>query len=289
MNSPTAKQASAQAEVAPPLIVSANKTTTGQYSGEAQRALPNTSAAPQRPALIEAEVDIVAVHLWPRRDGSGCFKALVLAHPDYQEAVCFSGELPFVPEPGQKVRIRGRQDAYRGKSQIIFWARDIAQVAQAADNPDLVSKEATVGRVTSQSGGRAWKAFSISSGGYESASGDIPFGIHDGQRLRLQGFKGLYREKPQLLVCRAQPLGVEYVDDRRRIFTQNKIPPRYVDDLVAALGSDFAARVSADPDLISSALARTKTATRAKIKEACARIEAQDVFEPSQRNSRRSS
>jgi len=125
---------------------------------------------------------------------------------------------------------------------------------------------------------RTWKAFRISSGGYESASGDIPFDIHDGQRVRLRGFKGAYLGRPQLLVIQAEPLGVKYADDRRRIFSEFKIPGDHCGRLEAALGSDFAARVSADPDLIGSALPRTKTATRAKIKEACARIEAQDAF-----------
>ena len=71
---------------------------------------------------------------------------------------------------------------------------------------------------------------------------------------------------------------VEYADDRRRIFAQNKIPPRYFDCLVAALGSDFPARISADADLIGFGAAKNKTATRAKIADACARIEAQDAF-----------
>jgi hypothetical protein len=220
----------------------------------------------------------VAARLYPRRDGLGYVRALVLAHPEYQQAVCFSGEFPFAVEPGQRVRIRGRPGGYRGKSQIKFEARDIALIAQAADNPDLVSIEATVGRVSIQTPEQAWKAFRISRAGYESASGEIPFGIHDGQRLRLEGFKGVYNDKPQLLVCRAEPLGVEYADDRRRIFSEFKIPGDYCDRLDAALGSDFAARVIADPELIGSTLRRTRTATRARIKEACARIEVQDAF-----------
>ena len=73
-------------------------------------------------------------------------------------------------------------------------------------------------------------------GGFESASGEIPFDVHDGQRLRLRGFKGVYNGKPQLLVVQAEPLPVEYADDRRRIFGQNKIPARYFDDLIATLG-----------------------------------------------------
>ncbi len=84
--------------------------------------------------------------------------------------------------------------------------------------------------------------------------------------------------KPQLLVIHAEPLGVEYADDRRRIFAQNKIPPRYFDCLVAALGADFAARLSAEPALISSALPKIKPAMRAKIADACVRIDAQDAF-----------
>ena len=102
------------------------------------------------------------------------------------------------------------------------------------------------GAYPSQNAGRTWKAFKISAGGYESASGEIPFDVHDGQRLRLRGFKGVYNGKPQLLVVHAEPLPVEYADDRRRIFGQNKIPARYFDDLVATLGSDFAARISAE-------------------------------------------
>ena len=218
------------------------------------------------------------MHVRARRDGSLHVTALTVAHPEFREAVCFSGEFPFAPAPGQKVRLRGRPSDYKGKRQIIFEPRDITLLTQAADNPDLISIDATVGRVSAQSSDRAWKAFRISSGGYESASGDIPFGIHDGQRLRLKGFPGVYRGKPQLLVTHAVPLDPLYADDRRRIFTQNKIPPRYVDGLAAALGSDFAARVKAEPGLIGSALPRTKTATRAKILEACARVQAQDAF-----------
>ncbi len=208
---------------------------------------------------------------------------LTVAHPEFREAVCFSSELPFAVQPGQKLRLLGRRTAYQGKPQIIFQASDIALLAEAADNPDLVSVEVTVGRVSMQSPSRTWKAFRISSGGYESASGDIPVDLHDGQRLRLRGFKGAYLGRPQLLVIHAEPLDPGYADDRRLIFAQRKIRPRYVDDLVAALGSGFAARVSAEPDLIGSALPRTRTATRAKIKEACARIEAQDAFAASLR------
>ena len=61
--------------------------------------------------------------------------------------------------------------------------------------------------------------------------------------------RALYLGKPQLLVIHAEPLGVEYADDRRRIYTQKKIPPRYFDRLVAALGRDFAALVTADTRL----------------------------------------
>ena len=84
--------------------------------------------------------------------------------------------------------------------------------------------------------------------------------------------------KPQLLVLHAEPLGVEYADDRRRIFTQNKIPPRYFDCFVAVLGSDFATRLRAEPALISSVLPKIKPTMRAKIADACVRIEAQDAF-----------
>jgi AAA domain/UvrD-like helicase C-terminal domain len=270
-------QTSSQARIAPDPKLPALEHGPSLVASEAQRASLSTSA------LLEAVVNIVAARLYPRRDGLGYVRALVLAHPEYHQAVCLSDEFPFAVEPGQKVRIRGRPGKYRGKSQIKFEARDIALVAQAADNPDLVCIEATVGRVSIQTPEQAWKAFRMSSGGYESASGDIPFGIHDGQRLRLQGFKSVYNDKPQLLVCRAEPLGVEYADDRRRIFSEFKIPGDYCDRLDAALGPDFAARVIADPELIGSTLRRTRTATRAKIKEACARIEAQNAFAASLR------
>ena len=143
---------------------------------------------------------------------------------------------------------------------------------------DLITLDATVARISVQSPGRPWKAFRISCRGFEGAAGNIAFDIHDGQRLRLRGFKGAYVGKPQLLVLHAEPLGVEYADDRRRIFTQNKIPPRYFDCLVAVLGSDFATRLRAEPALISSVLPKIKPTMRAKIADACVRIEAQDAF-----------
>lgn len=283
MSLDTAKQTSAQATIAPVPGVSAEKRTQSQVASAPWQAPLNTSGL-LRSRLIEVDLDIVAVHLRPRRDGTaGHVTVLTVGHPEFREAVCFSSELPFAVQPGQKLRLLGRRAVYQRKPQIRFQASDIALLAKAADNPDLVSVEVTVGRVSMQSPSRTWKAFRISSGGYESASGDISFDIHDGQRLRLQGFKGAYNSRPQLLVTHAEPLDPDYADDRRRIFTQHKIPPRYVDDLVAALGSDFAARVIADADLIGSALPRTKTATRAKIKEACARIEAQDAFAASLR------
>jgi hypothetical protein len=273
----TAKQTAAQAKSASASSFSANKYDPSRDVSEPSQP-PLNSDNNRRSGLIEVDLDILAAHRRPRRNGSGCFSVLTVAHPEYREAVCFSAELPFAVAAGQKVRILGRRDEYQGKPQIILQAWDISLVAQAADNPDLVSVEVTVGRISMQSPSRTWKAFTISSGGFESASGDISFDIHDGQRLRLHGFKGAYKGRPQLLVTHAEPLDPDYADDRRRIFTQHKIQPRYADDLVATLGSDFAARVIEDPELIDSALPRTKTATRVKVREACARIEAQDAF-----------
>ncbi len=226
----------------------------------------------------EANLDILAARLKPRRNGSGCFTVLTVAHSEYRQAVCYSDQLPFVVAAGQKVRVLGRRAEYQGKPQIIFQARDIQLVSEAAGNSDLMSIDATIGRIYVQKPDRTWKAFSISCCGFKSAAGDITFDIHDGQRLRLRGFKGAYKGKPQLLVTHPEPLGVEYADDRRRIFTQSKIPSSYYDRLVVALGSEFAARVSVNPDLIASALPRTKPAVREKIADACVRIEAQDAF-----------
>jgi exodeoxyribonuclease V alpha subunit len=228
--------------------------------------------------LIEADLDIQAVHLRPRRNGLGRFIVLVLANSEYQEAVCYSEKLPFTIAAGQKVRVRGRRGEYQGKSQIIFQVGDIQLVSELADNVDLITIDATVARISVQNPCRAWKAFRISRGGFEGAAGNIAFDIHDGQRLRLRGFKGAYRDKPQLLVIHAEPLEVEYADDRRRIFAQNKIPPRYFDRLVAGLGTDFAAPLSVQPTLISSVLPKIKPATYAKIADACVRIEAQGAF-----------
>jgi hypothetical protein len=178
-----------------------------------------------RPDLIEAELDILGVHLRPCRNGPGRFIVLVLANSDYQEAVCYSEKLLFMITWGQKVRVVGRRGEYQGKPQIIFQPRDIQLVSEPADNADLITIDATIGRISVQNPDRAWKAFRISCSGFESAAGDIDFDIHDGQRLRLRGFKGAYIGKPQLLVIHAEPLGVEYADDRRRIFAQNKIHP----------------------------------------------------------------
>jgi AAA domain/UvrD-like helicase C-terminal domain len=228
--------------------------------------------------LIEADLDILSVHLRPRRNGLGRFIVLVLANPYYQEAVCYSEKLPFKVVAGQKVRVRGRRGEYRGKSQITFQAGDIQLVSEPADNVDLITIDATVGRVSVQNLGRLWKAFRISSRGFEGAAGNIAFDIHDGQRLRLCGFKGAYLGKPQLIVVHAEPLEVEYADDRRRIFAQNNVPPRYFDRLVAGLGADFAARLNVEPTLISGVLPKIKPATYAKIADACVRIEAQDAF-----------
>jgi hypothetical protein len=189
-----------------------------------------------------------------------------------------SEKLPFTIAAGQKVRVRGRRGEYQGKSQIIFQVGDIQLVSELADNVDLITIDATVARISVQNPCRAWKAFRISRGGFEGVAGNIAFDIHDGQRLRLRGFKGAYRDKPQLLVIHAEPLGVEDADDRRRIFARINIPPRYFDRLVAALGADFAARVSVEPALISSELPKIKPAMCAKIADACVRIEAQDAF-----------
>jgi hypothetical protein len=178
----------------------------------------------------------------------------------------------------QKVRVVGRRGEYQGKPQIIFQPRDIQLVSEPADNADLITIDATIGRISVQNPDRAWKAFRISCSGFESAAGDIDFDIHDGQRLRLRGFKGAYIGKPQLLVIHAEPLGVEYADDRRRIFAQNKIPSRYFDRFVAALGADFTTRLATEPALISSIFPKVKPAMCAKIADACARIEAQGAF-----------
>jgi exodeoxyribonuclease V alpha subunit len=228
-----------------------------------------------RPDLIEANLDILAVQLRLRRNGLGRFIVLVLANSEYQEALCYSEKLPFTIAAGQRVRVRGRRGEYRDKSQIVFRAADIQLVSEPADNVDLITIDVTVNRVSVQSPGRTWKAFRISCGGFEGAAGDIAFGIHDGQRLRLRGFKGAYLGKPQLLVVHAEPLEVEYADDRRRIFAKNNIPPRYFDRLVAGLGADFAARLSVEPTLINSVLPKIKQATYAKIADACVHIEAQ--------------
>jgi AAA domain/UvrD-like helicase C-terminal domain len=272
----TARQAIAPSESALASSVSAGKhDPTRDVSGPWQ---PPSSDSNQRPALTEICLDIVAVRLVQRRDGLGCFTVLSVAHPEYREAVCYSAQLPFSVAPGQKLQVRGRRADYQGKPQIIFNARDIQLVSEPADNPDLVSIEVTVGRVSAQNLSRTWKAFRVSAGVCESASGDIPFSIHAGQRLRLRGFKGVHNGKPQLLVVQAEPLPVEYADDRRRIFAQSKIPPRYFDCLVAAFGPDFPTRLGANSDLIAAALPRIRSPMRAKIADACARIEAQHAF-----------
>jgi AAA domain len=232
----------------------------------------------RQPEVVDGTFNVLAVGLKPRRNGSGHFIVVWLANSEYQEAVCYSEKLPFPIAAGQKARVHGSRGEYRGKSQIIFQAGDIELVSKPADNMDLITIDVTVGRVSVQSPGRAWKAFRISCGGFESAAGNIAFDIHDGQRLRLRGFEGAYLGKPQLLVVHAEPLEVEYADDRRRIFAQHNIPPRYFDRLVAGLGADFAARLSVEPTLISSVLPKIKPATCAKIAEACVRVEAQDAF-----------
>jgi AAA domain/UvrD-like helicase C-terminal domain len=273
----TAKDTAAQAQSAfIPAFSAGKRDPSEDLSGSSQP--PQNSDYRQHPNLIAAELNILAARQKSRRNGSGCFTVLTVVHSEYQGAVCFSERLPFAATAGQKVRVRGRQAEYQGKRQIIFQMRDIQLVSEPADNADLITIDATVGRISVQNHGRAWKAFRISCRGFESAAGDIAFDIHDGQRLRLCGFKGAYMGKPQLLVVHAEPLGVEYADDRRRIFAQSKIPPRYFDRLVAALGSDFATRLSGEPALISSVLPRIKPAMCAKIADACVRIEAQDAF-----------
>ncbi len=273
----TSKQAAAQAQSAPiPSFSAGEHEPSPDVSKSPQPSL--NSDYRQRPDLIEADLNILAARLQPRRNGLGCFTVLTVAQPEYREAVCYSERLPFAIAAGQKLRVLGRRGEYQGKPQIIFKPSDIRLVSEAADNSDLIAIDATVARISVQKPDRAWKAFRISCAGFESAAGDIAFDIHDGQRLRLRGFRGVYMGKPQLLVIHAEPLGVEFADDRRRIFTQSKIPPRYFDGLFATLGPDFVARVNADPNLIVSGLPKTKSAMRAKIKEACARIETQDAF-----------
>ena len=242
MSLSTAKQTSAQAKSASASSFSADKLDPRRVViGSSQP--PLNSGYNQRPDLIEANLDILAARLKPRRNGSGCFSVLTVAHSEYREAVCFSEQLPFAVAAGQKVRVLGRRAVYEGQPQIIFQARDIQLVFEPADNLDLVTVDATVGRISMQSPGRTWKAFRISSAAVTKAHpATSPSTFMTGQRLRLHGFKGAYNGKPQLLVTHAEPLDPDYADDRRRIFTQHKIPPRYVDDLVAALGSDFAAR-----------------------------------------------
>ena len=277
MSVSTARQAVAQSKSAPASGFVPDKRGSTRDASEPSQP-PTSSSYYQGSEFIEAYLDILATRLRPRRDGSGCFIVLAVAHPEYQGAVCYSARLPFAVAAGQKIRVLGRRGEYRGKAQIIFRPGDMQLVFEPPVNPDLVSIDVTVGRVSVQNAGRTWKAFKISAGGYESASGEIHFDVHDGQRLGLRGFKGVYNGKPQLLVVQAEPLPVEYADDRRRIFGQNKIPARYFDGLVATFGSDFPAQISAIPDLIASALPRIKSAMRAKIADACGRIEAQGAF-----------
>ena len=80
----------------------------------------------QDPGLIEVDFNVLAARLRTRRDGTGSFRVLAVVHPKYREAVCYSPELPFAVEPGQKVRVVGRQGEYQGKPQIIFQPRNIS-------------------------------------------------------------------------------------------------------------------------------------------------------------------
>jgi hypothetical protein len=118
----TPKHAPAQVTVAPNRDFSA-----GRPASEAQRARLNPST-PSRPGLVEIDLDIVSVRFFPWRNGLGRVISLIVAHPEYKEAVCLSGELPFGAAPGQKVRIRGRRREYQGKPQIEFERRDIALI-----------------------------------------------------------------------------------------------------------------------------------------------------------------
>jgi hypothetical protein len=252
-------------------------------------ASPSPNPAEQNPSSftrqrVVIEATVTAVVRRERRDRRGSFTVLTIANPDFQEAVCFNGVVPFVVEVGQKVRVRGRPEKYEGKSQLVFFGSDIKLIALAADNPDfkppadLVSIEVTVGRINRQVAGSDWKAFVIAVGGFESASGSIPFPIYVGQRLRLRGRKGEFRGKPQLVIERAEPLGVDYADDRKRIFTALKLQADYCARLEKALGPDFAAMVCADAGLIGEHLSGTKSATRKKIVRACELIVNQEPF-----------
>ena len=206
MSLDTAKQTSAQTIIAPVLGVSADKHDPSRDVSEPSQP-PLNSRYNQRPDLIEAHLNILAARLKPRRNGPGCFSVLTVADSEYQEAVCYSAQLPFAVVAGQKVRVLGRRGEYRGKPQIIFQARDIQLVSEAAVNSDLMSIDVTVGRISVQKPATEHgKRSGYRVGGYESAAGDIAFDIHDGQRLRLRGFKGAYNGRPQLLVIHAEPL-----------------------------------------------------------------------------------
>ena len=185
----------------------------------------------------------------------------------------------------------GRPEKYNGKSQLVFFGSDIGLILSAAYNPDfkppanLVTIEVTVGRINRQIAGSDWKALVISVEGFESASGNMPFPLHVGQRLRLHGRKGEFRGKPQLVIERAEPLGVDYADDRKRIFAALNLQADYCARLEKAHGPDFAAKVVTHPDLIGATLTRTKSATREKIRKACELIANQEPFAAALRQS----
>jgi hypothetical protein len=112
-------------------------------SGVSPRPLENGGI--RQPDLINGEINVLAVGLQPRRNGSGHFIVLRLTGCEYQEAVCYSEKFPFTIAAGQRVRVRGRRGEYRGKSQIVFRAADIQLVSEPADNVDLITIDVTVG------------------------------------------------------------------------------------------------------------------------------------------------
>jgi hypothetical protein len=71
-------------------------------SGVSPRPLENGGI--RQPDLINGEINVLAVGLQPRRNGSGHFIVLRLTGCEYQEAVCYSEKFPFTIAAGQRVR-----------------------------------------------------------------------------------------------------------------------------------------------------------------------------------------
>ena len=77
-------------------------------------------------------------------------------------------------------------------------------VFSASDSAELITIDVCVQRIIHRSPFGNWHALSIAHSEFPTAAGDIFFAVEKGDRLRLTGRPSQYRNKPQLVIIRAE-------------------------------------------------------------------------------------